>query len=182
MVEKIEDVFSDTGLIALPFLSFPSLLSSFLPNLSFQMSYTIPEMDWPIVTKTKNSVLLSERYGTTNGRWHIPVDEAAATAIRDLLTSYKVPVYHVTVDEFTDMGPMPGHRGRVPYIDSRYIYVWTFSAPNTPVVHVYHQGGDRCDDLTCHYEKTVDAALLTNSIYECRDVIARLKALYEVHC
>jgi len=153
---------------------------SLSPSHSFpnsKMSYTIPEMDWPVVTRIKNSVLLSERHGTTNGRWYIPIEEEAGEAIRALLTSYKVPVYHVTIDEFTDMGYVPGYKNRMPYIDSRYVYVWTFSAPKTPVVHVYHQGGDRCEDLTCHYEKTVDAELLTDKVYECEDIIERMRAL-----
>lgn len=141
------------------------------------MSYPIPTMDWPAVTTDTESVLLSERYGTTDGQWDIPVDEDAADAIRDLLAAYKVPVYHITIDEFTDMGYMPGHKGRVPYIDSRYVYVWTFSAPQTPVVHIYWQGGDKHEDHTCTYEKTVASALLTDPAYECAEIIERLKAL-----
>ncbi len=145
------------------------------------MSYTIPEMEWPVVAKTAHPVLLSEKYGTTNGRWHIPIkDDRAAEAIRTLLASYKVPVYHITIDQFVDMGHAPGRkgRGRVQYVDSRYVYVWTFSAPKTPVVHVYFQGGDRCADLTCIYEKTVDASLLTDSVYDCEDIIARMQDLW----
>ncbi len=142
------------------------------------MSYTVPEMEWPTVTKNKTSLLLSERHGTTNGRWYLGLeDEDAEQAIRKTLASYKVPIYHITIDEFRDMGHMPGYKGRVPYVDSRYVYVWTFSAPKTPAVHVYYQGGDRSEDKVCHYEKTVDVALLTDRAFECEDIIARMRAL-----
>lgn len=140
------------------------------------MSYPIPDMEWPSVTKTPNPVLLSERYGTTDGCWDIPVDSDAANEIHTLLASYKIPIYHITIDEIIDMGYVDGYKGRVPYVDMRYIYVWTFSGPNTPVIHIYSQGGDKQDDLTCSYEKTLDASLLTTE-FETHDILARLKSL-----
>jgi hypothetical protein len=126
----------------------------------FNMTYTIPDIEWPMVNKTVHPVLLSEKYGTTNGRWYIPIqDKEVLISIRTLLTSYKVPIYHLMIDEFQDS-------------IARYVYVWTFSAPKTPVVHVYYQEGS---EIT--YEKTLDAMLLLDSVYECNKIITRMQEL-----
>lgn len=146
------------------------------------MSYPVPIMQWPTVTKKSHEdcILLSEMYGTTDGNWDLDIsDSDAEDTVRALLRSYKVPVYHVTIDEFTDMGYVRGYDSRRPYVDSRYIYVWTFSVPKTACVHIYYQGGDHCDDPTCEYQKTVEADLLTNNEFDCKEIIGCLKMLSE---
>lgn len=140
------------------------------------MSYPIPDMEWPSVSKTQNPVLLSERYGTTGRCWDIPVDSHAANEIQKLLASYKVPVYHIAIDEITEIGYMPGYKEPIPYVYMRYIYVWTFSGPKTPVVHIYIQEGNQ-DHPTCHFEKTIDATLLTDPQFECEEILKRMQEL-----
>lgn len=132
-------------------------------------------MEWPIVSQKnlKDCVLLSEVYGTTDGYWNFYGTDSA-NAIQELLSTYKVPVYHVTIHEYKDMGRMPGYKGRVPYIDSRSVYIWTFSAFKTPVVHMYYQGGDRDFDLSCNYEKIVDASTLADKNFEYAEITQRL--------
>jgi hypothetical protein len=180
MMFSAHDILCAPSFLASCLLSFLASFPSLLPT----MSYTIPEMSWPVVTKKDPFVLLSEKYGTTCGhldlrwdlRWDLGIGKNAEIYVQKLLASYKVPVYHISVDQIMDMGYTRKSRHRVPYIDFRYIYIWTFSAPKKPVVHIYYQNGNK--DSVCSYEKTVDAELLTGEdAFDCEDIIARMLEL-----
>jgi hypothetical protein len=103
--------------------------------------------------------MLSEFYKTTDPtQWPIWFDPTESMKeIQKVLASYKVPVYHMMIDVLYDRGYLPENRNTLTeYVDSRYIYIWTFSNDKQPVIHIYYQGGDLDTDLTCVYEKTME--------------------------
>lgn len=84
---------------------------------------------------TTPSILYSSLFNTTNAtssKWENVIYDK--TTLK-LLSTLKVPIYHIVTKEWTDMGP--GRKGRrEPYVDSIDVYIWS-SKESKPIVYEY---------------------------------------------
>ena len=109
------------------------------------------DMHWPTVEK-KVSPLLSEACGSTKGcDLHDGLDNYPQYV--KFLSEYPVPIYHISSEENRDMGYVKGYSGRRPYTESITIKIWTFAAPDVPVIHQYNLDVDGVQrkNVSCTY-------------------------------
>ncbi len=128
------------------------------------------EMEWPTLKHEEDSPLLSETCGSTKGsHFAYYLEELDKyTLFIKFLSSYTVPIYDIRIKEHTDMGYVPGYKGRRPYTESITVKILTFAGKDLPVVHEYNMDVYRIppENVKCIYTRSYSPSFSVSEYYD----------------
>ena len=98
---------------------------------------------------------------TTSSKW---LDAFQDTPVLKLVSTLKIPIYHINTKKWTDMGYDSKGR-RKPYVDSIDVYIWS-SKDSKPIVYKYsvdpHDKSSYLESIYTHYLQIKDLRVLSD--------------------